>query len=141
MHPISQPEKDAELKKPQPAPAAEAGMPHEERCVANAEAWLAGIDAGDYAKSWNAAAGFFQKAVTEAGWADAMTTFRKPMGEMKSRKSLTTKSAHSLPGAPDGEYVVMQFTTSFSGKAEAVETVTFMKEPDGSWKAAGYLIR
>ena len=30
----------------------------------------------------------------------------------------------ALPGAPDGEYVVIQFETAFQNKARAVETVT-----------------
>jgi len=37
--------------------------------------------------------------------------------------------------------VVMQFDTSFSNKKSAVETVTFVQEKDGKWKAAGYYIK
>jgi hypothetical protein len=46
-----------------------------------------------------------------------------------------------LPGAPDGQYVVMQFETSFANKKSAIETVTFMLEKDGQWKSAGYFIK
>jgi hypothetical protein len=105
------------------------------------EKWLAGIDAANYAQSWKDAARFFQTAITEAGWSEALTKFRKPLGEMKTRHLLDAKNVGSLPGAPDGEYVVMQFETSFTAKEKAVETVTFMKEPDGSWKACGYFIK
>jgi hypothetical protein len=54
---------------------------------------------------------------------------------------VSAKFARSLPGAPDGEYVVIQFTTSFDGKAVATETVTPMKDPDGHWRVSGYYIR
>jgi len=37
--------------------------------------------------------------------------------------------------------VVMQFDTSFINKKDAVETVTFMQEKNGKWKAAGYYIK
>lgn len=47
----------------------------------------------------------------------------------------------SVPGAPDGEYVVVQFKTSFDKKAKAIETVTPMKDPDGQWRVAGYFIK
>ena len=47
----------------------------------------------------------------------------------------------SLPGAPDGEYRVFQFDTSFEHKQTAVETVTAVLETDGSWRIAGYFIR
>jgi ribosomal protein S17E len=35
----------------------------------------------------------------------------------------------------------MRFDTSFENKKSAVETVTFMQEKDGKWKAAGYYIK
>ena len=124
------------LAKPNPNKDAEA---HER--MAAAQTWLAGIDAGNYEQSWKDAAKFFQTSITEAAWSGALAKARKPLGEMKSRKLLNAESAKSLPGAPDGEYVVMQFDTSFSAKEKAVETVTFMKESDGTWKAAGYFIR
>jgi hypothetical protein len=45
-----------------------------------------------------------------------------------------------LPGAPDGEYVVIQFESSFEKKKSAVETVTPMLEKDGKWRVSGYYI-
>ena len=47
----------------------------------------------------------------------------------------------SLPGAPDGEYVVIQFDTSFTNKKVAVETVTPMKDEDGIWRVSGYYVK
>ncbi len=47
----------------------------------------------------------------------------------------------SLPGAPDGNYVVIQFKTTFEHKAQAVETVTPMLENDGVWRVTGYFIK
>jgi hypothetical protein len=46
----------------------------------------------------------------------------------------------SLPGAPDGEYVVIRFKTEFENKKEAYETVTPMKDKDGEWRVSGYYI-
>jgi hypothetical protein len=45
-----------------------------------------------------------------------------------------------LPGAPDGEYVVIQYETSFEKKAFAIETVTPSFEKDGIWRVSGYYI-
>ena len=47
----------------------------------------------------------------------------------------------SLPGAPDGQYVVIQFKTSFENKRSAVETVTPMFGKDQRWRVSGYYIR
>jgi hypothetical protein len=49
--------------------------------------------------------------------------------------------AEWLPGAPDGEYVVIQYESQFESKKAAIETVTPRLEKDGSWKAAGYYIK
>jgi hypothetical protein len=46
-----------------------------------------------------------------------------------------------LPGAPAGDYVVIQYATQFANKDKAVETVVPMRTPDGSWKVSGYFIR
>jgi hypothetical protein len=115
--------------------------PAETAAVVAAEAWLAGIDAGNFAQSWKDAAALFQAAITEAGWNAAVTGVRKPLGALVSRKLKSAQYTKSLPGAPDGEYVFMQFDTSFAAKKTAVETVTFMLEKDGSWRAAGYFIK
>ncbi len=125
-----------------PAEAAkkEPALPSEKAAVAAAETWLTGIDAGNYAQSWKEAAQFFQSSITEADWSAALTSVRKPLSELKSRKLHSAKSVKSLPGAPDGDYVVMQFDTSFAAKEKSVETVTFMKDPNGTWKAVGYFI-
>ncbi|MEW6584469.1 MAG: DUF4019 domain-containing protein, partial [Nitrospirota bacterium] len=50
------------------------------------------------------------------------------------------KYATSLPGAPDGEYVVIEFETSFENKKSAVETVTPMMD-SGKWRVSGYYIK
>jgi len=109
--------------------------------VAAAGTWLKLIDEGQYAESHRAAAKYFQGAVTETAWENSMETFRKPLGSLVSRSLKSAQPATELPGAPDGSYVVMQFDTSFTDKKVAVETVTFMLEKDGQWRAAGYFIK
>jgi len=108
---------------------------------AAAQSWLAQIDSGNYAKSWKESSAYFRGAMTEKGWVDALNGARKPLGKLISRKLAKTQNARSLPGAPDGNYVVMQFATGFENKKDAVETVTFLREKDGKWKAAGYYIK
>lgn len=108
---------------------------------ATAQSWLAQIDSGNYARSWKESSAYFRGAMTEKGWVDALNGARKPLGKLISRKLAKRQNARSLPGAPDGNYVVMQFAASFENKKDAVETVTFMREQDGNWKAAGYYIK
>ena len=129
--------KPASTASPGSTPKSEA----EKAATSAAQAWLALIDGGNYAKSWQEAAAFFQGAVTQKVWEDAMESARKPLGKLVSREVKTAQSVTALPGAPDGQYVVMQFDTSFADKKSTVEIVTFMLGKDGQWKSAGYLIK
>src|SRR5438270_7920993 len=89
-----------------------------------ASAWLAVVDAGDYAKSWTAASGYFRGRIAQSQWVSAVAGVRGPLGALKSRHVSSVKFTRALPGAPDGEYVVIQFASSFEKKAAAMETVT-----------------
>ena len=66
---------------------------------------------------------------------------RKPLGSLKSREVKSVEYHTSLPGAPDGQYVVIQFKTSFEHKESAIETITPMLDKDKKWRVSGYYIR
>jgi Protein of unknown function (DUF4019) len=107
----------------------------------SAETWLTMVDEGSYADSWNQAAGYFKGAVKQEKWQETLQALRKPLGKVISRE-VKSKSYHtSLPGAPDGEYVVIQFETFFENKKTTVETVTPMMDRDGKWRVSGYFIK
>ncbi len=46
----------------------------------------------------------------------------------------------SLPGAPDGRYVVILYDAVYEHKQAAVETVTPMYDGD-AWRVSGYFVR
>ncbi len=106
-----------------------------------ARSWLALTDGAKYGQSWDEAASLFKSAVTRAGWEKAVKGVRSPLGTVVSRKVQSATFTRTLPGAPDGEYVVIRFETQFQNKAAAIETVTPMREKDGSWRVSGYFIR
>ena len=108
---------------------------------AAARVWLGLVDAGDYAKSWVTGAEYFRNLVLQAQWVTSVARVRGSLGGLKSRRLVSAKYTRSLHGAPDGEYVVIQFATSFEKRAEATETVTPMKDRDGRWRVSGYFIR
>lgn len=106
-----------------------------------ADRWLALADAGDGAATWDQAAASFQAAVSRSAWSDALRQARQPFGAPRSRKLLSSEFKTSLPGAPPGEYVLIQYETQFEHRAHAVETVVPMRERDGSWKVSGYFVK
>jgi hypothetical protein len=106
-----------------------------------AVAWLILVDAGNYAGSWSAASQLFRQHVPQSQWQTAAANARAPFGALKSRKVQSATFTRSVPGAPDGEYVIVTFASSFENKASAIETVTPMMDADGTWRVSGYFIR
>jgi Protein of unknown function (DUF4019) len=107
----------------------------------SADAWLALVDSGKYADSWQEASQLFKAHVTKEQWQDALRATRDPLGKMLSRKLKSATYKTTLPGAPDGEYVVLLYESSFEHKQSAVETVTPMLDKDGKWRVSGYYIK
>jgi hypothetical protein len=107
----------------------------------SAEAWLALIDSGKYAESWDEASQVFKGALTRDQWASTVKGVRVPLGTVQSRKFKSATYTKTLPGAPDGEYVVIQYDTSFANKQTATETTIPMLDKDGKWRVSGYFIK
>ncbi len=113
----------------------------EKAAVEAAKAWLAIVDTEEYGQSWAQTAEFFQKAVTQETWEQKTQAFRNPLGKCIDRKLKDAAYTTTVPGAPDGEYVIIQFDSSFENKKTAVETVTPMKGKEEKWKVSGYFIK
>jgi hypothetical protein len=121
--------------------AALADSGKEKAAESSARSWLSLVDRGMYAESWTEAATYFRRAVTQENWMQSLKSHRQPLGKNKSRKLISAKYTRTLPGAPDGEYVVIQYQSSFENKQSAVETITPMLDGDGKWRVSGYYIR
>jgi Protein of unknown function (DUF4019) len=105
------------------------------------EAWLKFVDSGDYSQSWIEASSLFKAAVTQQQWEQKVRAARQPLGALISRNLKSAQYTTTLPGAPDGQYVVIQYDTSFANKKSAIETVTPMLDKDGQWRVSGYFIK
>jgi hypothetical protein len=132
---------------PEGAPAATQTAPQvqvEERAqpaVNVAQEWIGVIDQGGYSASWSATGQPVRGAVTQEQWVSSLTSVRQPLGEVASRQLTAAQYTTTLQGAPEGQYVVIQYDTDFASAPDMVETVTAMLEPDGQWRVVGYLIK
>ena len=86
-----------------------AGGESETAAVAASDEWLAIVDAGKYGESWDAAAALFRQALTRPQWEAAVAKVRAPLGTVVTRKLVSSELTTKLPGAPPGEYVVIQY--------------------------------
>jgi predicted SnoaL-like aldol condensation-catalyzing enzyme len=113
----------------------------ENKAAEAAITWLALIDEERYNESWDAAAYYFRNAIEKEQWEQSLNAVRKPLGTVVSREIASRTYTKALPGAPDGEYVVIQFTTTFENKKSGVETATPMLDNDGQWRVSEYFIK
>ena len=118
-----------------------AGPAPDAQARAAASAWLALIDTGQYQRSWAQSATVFRASVPAGQWQQSVSAARAPLGRLRSRVLKSATLASSLPGAPDGEYLVLQFVSDFAHRNGVIETITPMRDWDGTWRVSGYFIK
>jgi hypothetical protein len=112
------------------------GTQSEEDVAADALKWLALVDAQKYEESWMRASLMFRSEVKQEQWIAALNRSREPLGAVTSRTRTRLQFSKSLRGAPDGDYAILHYQTSFASKS-ATERLTLVKE-DGRWQAVAY---
>lgn len=116
--------------------------PDKENAALNAaNEWLKLVDTGKYKESYREAASFFKSKVTGPQWEKLVKEARDPLGKLLNRKLKVKQYTTSLPEAPEGQYVVIQFNSTFEKKRGAVETITPMLDKDKKWRVSGYYIK
>ncbi len=113
----------------------------EAKAIESGRQWLAQCDLGNYGESWEMAATYFKNAVKKDQWEQMAEAVRKPLGKVVKRDVKSQKYQTTAPGAPDGEYVIIQFSTTFENKKESTETLTLMMDKDRGWRTAGYFVK
>ncbi|MEM9227012.1 MAG: DUF4019 domain-containing protein [Verrucomicrobiota bacterium] len=108
-----------------------------------ADQWLKLVDRGWYAESWEETVTLFREAISQDDWVKAMDQVRKPLGKAEKRTLKALFYTQSLPDAPPGSYVVVQYETQFADRTEpALETLVPMyEEATQSWRISGYYIK
>ncbi len=105
-----------------------------------AREWVVLLDNQHWEESWRAAAPVFKSKISAQQWTQMVQAVRQPLGAVSSRTIKSMTKATSLPGAPTGDYEVIQFQTNFANKPGAVETIA-LSHQGTSWKVSGYFIR
>ncbi len=105
-----------------------------------ATSFLPLLDDGKYNETWDALATPTKNIVNKESWASLISTERKRFGTLVSRKFESAQSTGSVRGAPDGQYVLVNYRSAFSAK-KGNETVTLTRDEDGKWRVFRYEIR
>ncbi|MEZ5653718.1 MAG: DUF4019 domain-containing protein [Burkholderiaceae bacterium] len=100
--------------------------------------WLALVDSGKYRDSWHGLSAFARGAISADDFIQKLADARGPLGRAMSRKLSRSTPMTQLQGAPDGEYVVLEFDSKFANGTALTERVTPVREADGSYRVSGY---
>ncbi len=119
-----------------PASAARPGVPA--AALGAAEAWLALLDAGRYAESWERAGKEFRQGLGKAEWAKRMAAARAALGANTSRRPIDARQ--TKPDGSTGGCIVILFGAGYKKIPYTTETLTLCRE-GGQWRVAGYFIR
>ena len=103
--------------------------------------WLALVDTGKFVESWETMSPGFKKKVSKRKWKSTVEEIRKPLGKFTARKLKSTEYSKELPGAPEGEYVVLQYDSAFERKPAAVEKITLLLGQDLNWRVSSYAVK
>ncbi len=109
--------------------------------VMASEDFLLLVDTSQYAQSWDATSNFFKSQVPKEIWVKQLSSLSPAFGKVTNRQIVKAQQMTQLPGAPDGQYVVLQYDTTFENKRKAIETITPMLDKDGKWRVTGYYIK
>ncbi len=120
-----------------------AGCSHDKATAAQGATtdWLKLVDSGNYAQSWDEAATVMKTMVAKEQWQQILLTNRAPLGTLVSRKLTSAEYKEDLPGAPRGQYVVLQYVSSFEHKSSVIETATPTLDKDGRWRVSVYFVK
>lgn len=103
--------------------------------------WLALIDSGRAGAAWELSSRQLQSTVTRAKFIAAMRDARKPLGKLEERTAERFARSHQLPGAPDGDYVIIEYTARFPKGKKLQEQLVWSIEEGEIWRVAGYYYR
>jgi len=122
-------------------PRAESNPTAEKAGVDAATAWLALMDEGKYEECWNQGSEYLRASIPRNLWLENITSPRRLMGKLVSRTVGKTQYKTTLPGAPDGEYVLIQCQTVFEKKKAGVESIAVSHGADGAWRVMQYYVQ
>jgi len=109
--------------------------------IAAGEKWLALIDSGKAGAAWDLSSKQLQSSVTRAKFIAAIGDVRKPLGKLEERTAERFARSHRLPGAPEGDYVIVEYTARFPKGKKLQEQLVWSIEESDVWRVAGYYYR
>jgi hypothetical protein len=124
----------------QAEPAADPHTAEEQAAERQALGFLGYLDHGRFADSYAYTGMLIRAQLDRDSYAKQLEKARAGVGALLSRELMNATYATTLPGAPEGQYVVLNYGASFANRQQAEETVT-LAFAKGYWRVSGYYIK
>jgi hypothetical protein len=124
----------------QAEPAADPHLAEEQAAERQALGFLGYLDHGRYADSYAYTGMLIRAQLDRDSFAKQLENARAGTGALVSRELGEASYATTVPGAPDGQYVVLHYGASFANRQQAEETLT-LSLAKGYWRVNGYYIK
>jgi hypothetical protein len=103
--------------------------------------WLQLLDAGKPGAAWDVASNQLRSGVTRDKFIAEMRRVRKPLGKLSSRTPVKFARAHDLPGAPSGDYAIIEYDAEYANGKHLSEQLIWAIAEGDIWRVAGYFYR
>ena len=123
-----------------PQPADDPHVAEEQAAERQALGFLGYLDQGRYADSYAYTGMLIRAQLDRDTFSAQIEKARAGTGALQSRELIDASYATTVPGAPEGQYVVLHYHASFANRQDAVETVT-LAFAKGYWRVDGYYIK
>ena len=102
--------------------------------------FLALVDGGKYAESWQSSASLMQEKISKNDWVEKLGKARNLSGGLVQRVQKSASYSTEAKDSPEGEYIMLIYESDFQRAEDVSEYVTVMREGD-AWKVAGYFMQ
>jgi serine/threonine-protein kinase len=115
-------------------------LAEEQAAERQALGFLGYLDQGRFADSYAYTGMLIRASLDQQTFAQKLGSARNGAGAMLSRNLIDASYTTTLSGAPDGQYVILHYATSFANRQDTLETVT-LAFAKGYWRVSGYYIK
>jgi hypothetical protein len=115
-------------------------MAEEQAAERQALGFLGYLDQGRYADSYAYTGMLIRAQVDRESFTSQIQKARAGTGALMGRYLMDVSYTTTVPGAPEGQYVVLHYQSSFANRQETIETLT-LAFAKGYWRVSGYYIK
>lgn len=108
--------------------------------LAPAYSWLELLDNGRYYQTWQYASHTFKQRIAASKWDQVLKGTRSKLGELQNRTLAGYSKRQQFSGMPDGEYLVLKFTSQYE-HADTLSELLVLTEEQGELRVIAYFIQ